>query len=60
MVSVAVSMLRLRLRCVVETVMPRGNGGFDVLVMCKILSEKRRPLSFVCGVGAGVFVVYDN
>lgn len=69
-VSVAVSMLRLRLRCVVDTVMPRGSGGFDVLLlllpllllllMCKILSEKRRPQSLVIGVGVGVFVVNDN
>lgn len=35
-------MLRLRFRCVVDTVHPRGNGGFE-LVIFKILSEYPIP-----------------
>lgn len=39
------SMLRLRLLCAADALVPRCSGGFAWLFTCSMLSENRRPLA---------------
>lgn len=51
-------MLRLRFRCVVDMVFPRGNGGFE-LVTFKMLSESPIPSSLL-SVDCVILAVVDS
>lgn len=51
-------MLRLRFRCVVDVLFPRGNGGFE-LDTFKILSELPMPSSLL-SVDCVILVVVDS